>query len=179
MQYLFHLDSKILLLIQEHIRCSALDGPMKIVTFLGNAGAVWIALTLILLILRRARKAGIACLSALLIDFIAVNVALKNIVRRVRPYEVIEGLRLIVAPAVDFSFPSGHAASSFAVAWTLFRVAPKRYGVPALILAVLISLSRLYVGIHYPTDVLGGALIGIAAAEAAVALTKRLRAKAV
>ena len=78
-----------------------------------------------------------------------------------RPYEVIPSLDLIVKEAVDFSFPSGHSGASFAAATAIFCTMPKKYGVAALILAALIAFSRLYVGIHYPTDVLVGILDGI------------------
>ena len=88
------------------------------------------------------------------------NLLLKNLVARTRPYEVIDGLQLLVSRAVDLSFPSGHAASSFAAAVVMAKLLPKRYGIAALILAGLIAFSRLYVGIHYPTDVLFGAVSG-------------------
>ncbi len=88
---------------------------------------------------------------------------------RTRPYEVIDGLQLLVGKAVDLSFPSGHSASSFAAAAVIAKMLPKRYGIAALILAGMIALSRLYVGIHYPTDVLfgtvSGGLIGLLVAK--------------
>lgn len=90
------------------------------------------------------------------------NILLKNLVARIRPYEVIEGLTCLVRQPRDYSFPSGHTTTSFAAAWVMFRQLPKRFGVPALVLAILIALSRLYVGVHYPSDVLFGALDGIA-----------------
>lgn len=177
MQTLLGLDGQILLWIQDHLRCAALDGPMRFVTSLGNAGALWIVMTVILLLFRRTRRWGVACALALALGFLVTNVALKNIIHRIRPYDVIDALKVLVPPEKDFSFPSGHATSSLAAAWALMRVAPRRYGVPALVVAILISLSRLYVGVHYPTDVLCGAAIGIASAEGALALLRRLEAK--
>ena len=79
-------------------------------------------------------------------------------------YEVIDGLILLVDPQHDFSFPSGHSCASFAAAMVYYKMFPKKYGVPAVILATLIALSRLYVGVHYPSDVAAGILIGILAA---------------
>ena len=85
---------------------------------------------------------------------------LKNVVARTRPYEVVEGLTRLIEKQSDYSFPSGHTAASFAAAVILFLQLPKKYGIPALILAVLISFSRLYLGVHYATDVLAGAVSG-------------------
>ena len=173
MQALSSFEGKLLLFIQEHIRCAALDGPMTFVTHLGDSGLFWIALTLALLLFRRTRRVGLFCAAAMVLNLLVTNVALKNIIQRIRPYDVMDSLKILVAPEHDFSFPSGHTACSFAAAWTIFRTAPRRYGTAALVLAALIALSRLYVGVHYPTDVLGGLIVGVAAAELAVrALTR-------
>ena len=170
MQALSNFEGQILLFIQEHIRCSALNGVMTFITHLGDTGIFWIALTVVLLLFRRTRRCGVACAAALVLNLLITNAALKNIIQRIRPYDVMDALKILVAPEHDFSFPSGHTACSFAAAWALLRTAPRKYAVPALILAALIGLSRLYVGVHYPTDVLGGLIVGIAAAELAVGL---------
>ena len=81
----------------------------------------------------------------------------------------------MVEPLKDFSFPSGHSSNAFASAWALWRTLKKRWGVPALVLATLIALSRLYVGAHYPSDVLAGVVIGILSAELAVRIVRLLR----
>ena len=111
---------------------------------------------------------------ALLGTLLVNNMILKNLVARTRPYEVIEGLTYIVMRPTDFSFPSGHAGCSFAVACIMFRRLPRRYGIPALVLAILISLSRLYVGVHYPSDVLFGVISGILISYGAEMLVSRL-----
>lgn len=85
---------------------------------------------------------------------------LKNLIRRVRPYEVISGLTALIEKQHDFSFPSGHTASSFAVAIILYQELPKKYGCIAIVLAILIAFSRLYLGVHYPSDVIAGAISG-------------------
>ena len=85
----------------------------------------------------------------------------KNLVARTRPYEVVEGLVPLISKPTDYSFPSGHTCASFACTLVLYRILPKKYGVPAVLLAALIAFSRLYVGVHYPTDVLGGLAVGI------------------
>ncbi|MDE6883079.1 MAG: phosphatase PAP2 family protein, partial [Lachnospiraceae bacterium] len=148
------LDGGILLFLQENVRNPVMTPILRLITTLGNGGAVWIALTILLLCIPRTRKAGCMALAALLGTLLVNNMILKNLVARTRPYEVIEGLTYIVRKPVDYSFPSGHAGCSFAVACVMFRRLSGRYGVPALILAILIALSRLYVGVHYPSDVL-------------------------
>ena len=155
-------DSGLLLWLQENVRNPILTPLMKAVTHLGDAGIFWILLTLVLLILPRTRKVGLGSAIALLGSLVVCNLILKNAVGRIRPYEVIAGLECIVGRAHDASFPSGHTSASFASAVALFRQIPRKYGVPLLILAALIAFSRLYVGIHYPTDVLAGLVIGIA-----------------
>lgn len=166
-------EGNILLWIQEHLRCDALTPIMKLLSTLGNAGAFWIVLTLLLLYLRKTRRIGCYCAAAMLLTFLVVNCAVKPIVARTRPYDVFPELSILVARQRDFSFPSGHSANSFACAWALFRVAPRSWGISALIFAALIALSRLYVGVHFPTDVLAGGVIGILLAEAAVRLLRR------
>lgn len=168
-------DGEILLWIQEHVRANGLSGAMRAITHLGDAGAFWILLAAVLLVAKKTRRLGAACASALAMGALATNVFLKNLVQRIRPYAALEKLRILVSEPSDWSFPSGHATASFAAAWVLFRLAPKKVGVPALLLAILIALSRLYVGVHYPTDVLAGAAIGVLSGELSVRLIQRRR----
>lgn len=174
LDFLWNLDGNLLLLIQEYVRNPVLTPVMKVITTLGNGGAIWIALTLLMLAVPRTRKIGCMSAFALIGTLLVNNMLLKNLVARTRPYEVIEGLAYIVREPVDYSFPSGHAGCSFSVACIMYRRLPGRYGVPALILAVLISVSRLYVGVHYPSDVLFGIISGIAISYAAEVIGKRI-----
>lgn len=154
-------ESSILLWIQEVIRQPVLTPIIKFITSLGNHGLIWIAITVCLLLFKKTRKVGVMSAIALMGSLIVNNMILKNLVARIRPYEVIDGLERIIEKQKDLSFPSGHSGSSLAAGVVLFRNLPKRFGIPALILAILIALSRLYVGVHYPTDVLVGILDGI------------------
>lgn len=154
------LDGAILIWIQECLRSDWLNPIVIRITHLGDAGLLWIVLSLLLLISQKTRKYAMMAIVALLFSLLVNNMILKNIVARTRPYEVVEGLTRLIGAQRDLSFPSGHTASSFATAVVLFRNLKKRYGIPLLVLAVLISLSRLYVGVHYPTDVLFGAISG-------------------
>ncbi len=155
------MEETILLWVQEEVRNPVLDEIMLFITHLGDAGWIWIVTTIVLLILTKTRKTGAGMGLALVFSLLINNVFLKNVVARIRPYEQIEELVSLAGRQVDYSFPSGHTASSFAAATVLYLNLPKKYGIPALILAGLISISRIYVGVHYPTDVLAGAVSGI------------------
>ena len=161
METFFQIDGNILLWIQDYIRNPILNPVFEGITHLGDAGIFWIILTAVLLCFRKTRKAGVVSAAALIGSLLVNNVCLKNWVGRVRPYEVVDGLKILIAAPADPSFPSGHSGASFASAVAIFQCVPRKWGVPLLILAVLIALSRLYVGVHYPTDVLAGTVIGI------------------
>lgn len=157
---LLELDGNILLWIQENVRNEFLTPVMTFITHLGDAGWFWIVLALALVIIKKTRPVGGLVAVSLFGSLIINNVILKNLVARTRPYEAVEGLHRIIEAQADLSFPSGHTGSSFAAAVVIFIMCPKKAGIPALILAFLIMLSRLYVGVHYPTDVLAGMMTG-------------------
>ena len=173
MEWMLELDGNILLFIQEHLRFEWMTPIWKFITSLGDSGWFWILLTIILLLSKKTRKIGIASALSLAIGVLITNITLKNLVARTRPYEVVEGLSLLVERANDYSFPSGHSCASFASAFVIYKMTPGKFGVPALILAALIALSRLYVGIHYPTDVIAGTIIGIISALIALCIIKK------
>lgn len=172
-ELLIKIEGPVLLWIQEYLRNNLCTPVMKFVTHLGDHGMVWIVLTVLFLLFARTRKTGVLLTFSLLLNTLFVNVILKNVFARTRPYVVVEGLEKLIEAQRDYSFPSGHTASSFAAAVIIYLMCPKRIGVPALVLAALISLSRLYVGVHFPTDVIGGALIGSAAALLVYQIYKR------
>ena len=160
MEGLVALEGSVLLWIQDCVRNPALTGFFTAVTTLGNAGIIWIFLTVLLLAQKKTRRIGWMCLLALAGSLVINNMILKNLVARPRPYEMVEGLMPLIARPSDYSFPSGHTGSSFAAAAVLYGQLPKKWGIAALVLAVLMGISRLYLGVHYPSDVLAGALIG-------------------
>lgn len=177
-EYITQIDYLILMFIQEHLRFDWLTGPTVFVSHLGNSGLFWILLCLVLLVFKRTRKMGLCGLLALLIGALITNVALKNIIARIRPYEQFSDIILLLERQKDFSFPSGHACSSFAAACALYWTSEQKtrlIGVLSLTLAVLISWSRLYVGVHFPTDVLCGAVIGIFSAWTAWQIIKKIQ----
>lgn len=159
-QTLLQIDGNLLLWIQEAVRNDLLTPFLIFLTKLGDAGFIWIVISLALLCNKKTRSTGIMSFAALAGSLLLNNMILKNLIARTRPYDMISGLQLLIERQVDYSFPSGHTAAAFASAVILFLSMPGRYGAAALTGAVLIAFSRLYVGVHYPSDVLAGALSG-------------------
>lgn len=158
--FLRELDGAVLLWIQEYLRGPATDIFFVFYTTLGNAGLVWLVLSVIMLCFKSTRKAGVTALLALAVGFVFTNVILKPLVHRARPWLVVEGLTALVAESDPHSFPSGHTCAAFAAACAWRSYLPKQWANAALVCAVLMGFSRLYVGVHFPTDVLAGALVG-------------------
>lgn len=167
--------------IQANMRNPTLDLLMPAITALGNSGLIWLLLAGVLLLTPKHRRAGAAVLAGLVLEIICCNMVLKPLVARVRPCDVNTAVQLLIARPDDFSFPSGHTGASFAAAAALFADR-NRLWIPSLILALLIAFSRLYLYVHYPTDILAGAAIGMMAGwvgrQAADILWKRRLGKA-
>ncbi len=170
------LDGGLLLAIQS-MRSELLDPLVSFYTSLGNAGLLWIALSVAMLCWKPTRRAGVCALSAMVLGLLFTNVALKHLVGRDRPWLHVAGLIPLVNEPDPNSFPSGHTCAAFAAGLSWARTLPWRWSRPvAVTLAVCMGLSRLYVGVHYPSDVLAGAFIG-AACAALVRKAERLRSK--
>lgn len=161
MEFIQQLDLSILLFIQEHLRFAWMNDFWEFITHFGDGGIFWIVLTLALMIPKRTKKAGIVAACSLLLGFLITNVTLKPLVDRVRPYNYSDVIIPLGRIPVESSFPSGHTCASFACALIYVRMLPKKCGISLLVLAVLISLSRLYLCVHFPTDVLGGFLVAL------------------
>ena len=153
------MEIEILSMLQK-IRTPLLDIFMSNITKLGNAGIVWILLTIVLLLIPKTRKSGLILAAALIVDLILCNGILKPLIARIRPFDVNSAIQLIVAKPHDYSFPSGHTAASFTAVMALYLAGEKKMWKAALVLAVLIALSRLYLYVHYPTDIIGGVIFG-------------------
>ena len=148
--------------IQVNLRNPIMDLLMPAITTLGNSGLIWIILAGILIIMPKYRKVGVAVMAGLVLEVICCNLVLKPLVARIRPCDVNTAVQLLIARPDDFSFPSGHTGASFA-AVSAFYASRSRLWIPLLILAVLIAFSRLYLYVHYPSDILAGVVIGIMA----------------
>lgn len=161
--------------IYENLQCTFLDKFMPVITSLGDAGIFWIVLSVLFLFFKKTRRAGIAMAFSLIFGLLLCNLTLKPLVARIRPYDFDTTLRtiMLVEGEHDFSFPSGHTIASIEAAVALF-INNKKLGIPAVILALIISFSRLYLVVHYPTDVLTSIVLGIILAILATLLANWL-----
>ena len=147
---------------------------MPIVTSLGNAGIVWIIICVLLLIYKKLRKYGVMMGCALILCLLIRNSFLKPVVARVRPFDINTAIDILIKKPLDFSFPSGHTMSSFAAATVLIYM-DKKIGVISLILATIIGFSRLYLYVHYPSDVIVGLFMGVLLGIISIKLCSNLK----
>lgn len=160
MSVMTDIDFAVLDYIHEHLSCGFLDLIMPKITFLGNAGLIWIIASGAMLISRKYRRNGAELAVSLVGCVVIGNLLLKNLIARSRPCWINETVDMLIAVPNDYSFPSGHTMSSFAAAAVIMHK-DKKQGIAAYILASLIAFSRLYLYVHFPTDVVAGAVIGI------------------
>ncbi len=171
--FVTQIDIAILNFIREFLRCTFFDVTMPFLSAIGEGGIVWIVISLIMLFFRKTRSWGIMLLLAMLLGYLIGEVAVKNIVCRVRPCYIVD-IQMIVSKPRSYSFPSGHSCSSFAAATVILKM-NKHFGIPALVLASLIAFSRLYNYVHYPTDVLCGIILGVLCALIVCYLFKKFK----
>ena len=156
-------DLPILDWIQSNMANPFLDKIMPIITVLGDAGIFWMICAAILAITKKYRRIGFGMAIAMALGLLVCNVTLKPLVARIRPYDLQETLgvtiNLLIEKQHDFSFPSGHTIASFE-ACTVILLGSKKLGIPATLLAILIAFSRLYLYVHYPTDVIASVILG-------------------
>ena len=161
-------DLPILDWIAANLWCPVLDFLMPIITVLGDAGIFWIAISVLFMITKKYRKVGLGMAFALVMGLLVCNIWLKPAVARIRPYDFqllhfAKEIPMLVGGMHDFSFPSGHTIASFEAA-VVILLNNKKLGIPAMILACLIAFSRLYLYVHYPTDVIASVILGTALA---------------
>lgn len=159
----------------QNLHCSWLDPIMIFFTQLGDNGIVWIIIALLCMCFKKSRRCGVLMALTMLFCFALGNGVIKNLVARPRPFQVLDNSAiLIIPPPSEYSFPSGHTMHGFAAAVTIF-LHNRKAGIAALAGALLIAFSRMYLFVHFPTDILGGAVIGTLAALMMYALAKRLK----
>ena len=156
-------DLPILDWIQATLQSGFMDQFMPFITKFGDHGTFWMIISALLLVFPKTRKTGLGMAIAMVIGLLVCNVTLKPLVGRIRPYDLQAELgitiQLLGERMHDFSFPSGHTIASFEAAVVLLKNS-KKMGIPAMILAVLIAFSRLYLYVHYPTDVIASVILG-------------------
>ena len=171
-------DLPILDWIAANLWCPFLDAVMPVITLLGDGGIFWIAVAVALLLFKKTRRTGVGMGIALLLGLLLCNLTLKPLCHRPRPYdyqyEVFgKTIPLLIERQHDFSFPSGHTIASFEGAGVIW-LNNKKWGIAALALASLIAFSRLYLYVHYPTDVLASVALGFALAYLGNWLSRRI-----
>ena len=158
---IYEFDHFVLLFIQDNIRCDVLTPIMTVTSMLVNIGFLLVISGLIMLCFKKTRMIGVITLSSLALCLILNNVCIKHLVARQRPFTTYTDLYPLIKKPTDYSFASGHTTASFAAVGIWARFIPKKFAVIAIIFAVLVGFSRLYLGVHYPTDVLCGVLLGL------------------
>ena len=165
-------DFEILYYIQEHIVNPILNKAMIFASALGDYGFIWLAIAIVLVFFKKTRTCGILIICSLAFCFITGELITKNLVCRVRPCYQDMTINMLVERPKSYSFPSGHSSSSFAAASTLFY-ANRKIGVLALLLAAFIAFSRMYLFVHFPTDVFAGTLWGIIGSAIVLVIYRR------
>ena len=159
--------------IRDTFSCKFLDYFFVGITRLSDKGIFWIILAIVLLCFKKTRKTGICLGAVLLIGEILGNQILKKIFERPRPYTVNPSVELVIEKLSSFSFPSGHSRCAVECAIAIYAN-NKKWGIAAIVLAVLTCLSRIYLYVHYPTDVLAGAALGIIDGLLAIFIIKKV-----
>ncbi len=167
-EFIINIDKTILYWIQDTLQCAFCDKFFVIATYFGEKGIFWLLSAILLIVFPKTRKIGITALAAIAVSFVLSQLVIKNIVGRVRPFEYFDwnlALMLVDIPH-DSSFPSSHTSVSVAAGLAIL-FCDKKFGIPAVIIAVLVAFSRLYLFVHYPSDVLAGIILGTIVAVAA------------
>ena len=155
------IDQTILVWIQDNLRIENLNPIVKVFTYMGNGGAVWIVICLVLTKIKKTRKIGIYSILSLIFSLLITNLGLKLIYERIRPYEVMNNISPLIITSDPNSFPSGHTSAAFSVGFLWAKFSKKQWiKISCILQAILMGFSRLYVGVHYPSDVVAGALVG-------------------
>ncbi len=174
MEFFLPFDAPVLTFIQQHLHNPVTDAAFPFITYLCELGACWIFIGLVLLFMKKYRRAGALMLASLLLATLLGEGLLKNIVCRPRPFTYLSsGFPLLISPPSGYSFPSGHSCASFAAATALF-LQHKKQGLLAYVFAALIAFSRLFLLVHFPSDVLAGSLLGVAVGVGVTLLYEKL-----
>ena len=155
-----NLDQTILYWVQDNLSCGFLDAVMPKLTLLGSGGAIWLLAAGGMLCTKKYRRQGVLLLAGLAVGVLVGNVCLKNLIARPRPCWLDDSVLMLISVPTDYSFPSGHTLAS-AIGATVLTKTNRRFGWVAIPLAAVIAFSRLYLFVHYPSDILTGAVLGV------------------
>lgn len=177
MSLIQNLDNSILEFIQMNMRSVIGDKIMIGLTYLGNGITIWAIIGLVLIISKKYRKYGFMIVAALILCYLVGNLSIKPIVARTRPFDAMPLLReMLIMPPTDFSFPSGHTMSAFASSIVIYNM-NKKIGALVFILSSFIGFSRVYLYVHYPSDVFAGMIIGILVGLITITIFKKLEVR--
>ena len=171
---MLNIEFAILDFIQKYLTSPIMDKIMVFITTLGNTGMIWIVLALLMLFNKKYRKTGIVLAIGLILSIVIGNIMLKPLFHRLRPFQIKEGIELIISAPHDYSFPSGHTLASV-ISATILLLRERKIGIYALVLAILIAFSRVYLYVHFPTDILGGAILGVVIGFASIKIAEKMR----
>ena len=174
MNFVNTIDNTILKFVENNMHTLILDKLMILVTTLGNGGLIWISVCVFLILNKKYRKIGIIALASLGLNAFLGEVIIKNIVERVRPTADVMTVASLIVKPLSYSFPSGHSASAFAAAGVLSYYF-KKYSVCFYTLAALIAFSRIYLYVHYPSDVVGGIILGLLCSRLAIFVAEKIK----
>ncbi len=167
-------DFSVLYWIQENLRTEWLDWICAFLSWAFQLGIPWIILGVVLFCFKKTRAAGAILVAAVVLTFFFNELAIKNAVNRERPCTIDQSVQLAIERPTSYSFPSGHTASCFAAVGTLLFTF-KKLGIPLMLFAVLMGLSRMYLFVHFPTDVIAGAALGLLMAWVTVLIFRELK----
>lgn len=177
--FITKIDFSILYWIQDNLRNSFMDFVMPLFSNLQDGGLIWISIAVVMLFFKRTRYCGIAVLFAMGIDTLITEYGIKNIVCRVRPCNLVDDVNMLVKKPTSYSFPSNHSASAFAGAVAvMLTIKKKAWTIPAFVFSGIIAFSRMYVFVHFPSDVFAGILLGSTIAVLVCYLMKKTGFKA-
>lgn len=174
---IWHVDFALLQWIQQYLTNPFMDTIMPIITTCGTHGHLWLAAVIILLIPQKTRRYGITLLITMGLIWLICEFGVKPIIARPRPFMLDESIQLLINPPSGYSFPSGHTLTAFCAA-TILTFAPlqKGYKIAGWVMATLIAFSRLYLFVHFPSDVLAGVAIGVSSGLLGIWVSDRLSA---
>lgn len=166
-------DFSLLYWIQQNLRCDFLDALCAGISVLFEAGIFWLAVVVVLFCIRRTRAAGVVLLVTLAVFLLVSELGLKNIICRERPCHIDDSIMLAINMPSSYSFPSGHTGSSFAAAGAIYHW-NRKFGIAALVIAAVVGLSRMYLFVHFPTDVVAGMIVGLLCASLTTFVAKKI-----